>query len=162
MLPARMTRLLKIAFAVPLVLVVTGCGEKGIELAEDDPLHSAAVTFQQRCAGCHSLSTVGSEGSAIKANSRERKDGPNFNVRKEDYESVLYAIRNGGFSSGPMPQNIVVGEEAQLLACFVAKYSGGDVARSASPGAQAPADEQGGGNESASTDPAETGANCPD
>jgi mono/diheme cytochrome c family protein len=161
MLPARMTRRVLTAFAVPLALAFAGCGEKGIELSEDDPLHSAAVTFQQRCAGCHTLGAVGSDGSAVKANSRERKDGPNFNVRQEDYESVLYAIRNGGFSSGPMPQNIVVGEEAQLLACFVAKYSGRDVERSASPGAQAPADESGGGDESASTDPAETGANCP-
>jgi mono/diheme cytochrome c family protein len=161
MLPARMTRLLLIAFAVPLALLAAGCGEKSIALSEDDPLHGAAVTFQQRCAGCHTLKTVGSEGSAIKANSRERKDGPNFNVRKEDYQSVLYAIRNGGFSSGPMPQNIVVGEEAEAVACFVAKYSGNEVSRSASPGAQKPTDEQGGGDEATSQSPAETGANCP-
>ena len=44
---------------------------------------------------------------------QERKDGPNFNQRKEQYEDVLYAIQNGGFSSGPMPQNIVVGDEAE-------------------------------------------------
>jgi hypothetical protein len=37
---------------------------------------------------------------------------------------VLFAIRNGGFSSGPMPQDIVVGEEAEKVADFVAKYSG--------------------------------------
>ena len=36
---------------------------------------------------------------------------------------ALYAIRNGGFSSGPMPQNIVVGEEAEAVAEFLAKYS---------------------------------------
>ena len=38
---------------------------------------------------------------------------------------MLYAIRNGGFSSSPMPQNIVTGEDAQKVAEFVAKYSGG-------------------------------------
>jgi hypothetical protein len=54
----------------------------------------------------------------------ERKDGPNFNQRKESVEDVLYAIRNGGFSSGPMPQNIVVGPVAQKVAEFVARYSG--------------------------------------
>jgi hypothetical protein len=37
---------------------------------------------------------------------------------------VLFAIRNGGFSSQPMPQNIVTGEEAQKVAEFVAEYSG--------------------------------------
>ncbi len=29
---------------------------------------------------------------------------------------MLYAIENGGFSSGPMPQNIVTGEDAQKIA----------------------------------------------
>ena len=38
---------------------------------------------------------------------------------------MLYAIRNGGFSSGPMPQNILTGEDAQKVAEFVAEYSGG-------------------------------------
>ena len=56
---------------------------------------------------------------------RELKDGPNFNERTETEEEVLYAIRNGGFSSGPMPQNIVTGEEAEAVAAFVAEYSGG-------------------------------------
>ena len=37
---------------------------------------------------------------------------------------MLYAIENGGFSSGPMPQNILTGEEAQKVAEFVAEYSG--------------------------------------
>ena len=37
---------------------------------------------------------------------------------------MLYAIENGGFSSGPMPQNIVTGEDAQKIAAFIAKYSG--------------------------------------
>ena len=39
---------------------------------------------------------------------------------------MLYAIENGGFSSGPMPQNIVTGEDAQKIAAFIAKYSGPD------------------------------------
>ncbi len=58
------------------------------------------------------------------ANKREYKDGPNFDERKEDYASVLYAIRNGGYSSGPMPQNIVVGKEAEAVARFVAEELG--------------------------------------
>ena len=55
---------------------------------------------------------------------REYKDGPNFDQRVETKNCVLYAIRNGGFSSGPMPQNIVTGEQADQLADFLAKYSG--------------------------------------
>ena len=37
---------------------------------------------------------------------------------------MLYAIRNGGFSGAIMPENIVVGEDAQAVAEFLAKYSG--------------------------------------
>ena len=37
---------------------------------------------------------------------------------------MLYAIRNGGFSGAIMPQNIVVGDDAQEVAQFLAKYSG--------------------------------------
>jgi hypothetical protein len=50
--------------------------------------------------------------------------GPNFNIRKENVEQALYAIRNGGFSGAIMPQNIVVGGEAQAVAAFLEKYSG--------------------------------------
>jgi len=33
-------------------------------------------------------------------------------------------LHNGGFSGAIMPQNIVVGQEAQEVAQFLAKYSG--------------------------------------
>ena len=113
------------AVLAPLALMVAGCGEQGIQIAESDPANlEGAQIFHDRCAGCHTLSTAGAEGSSTRVNDREYKDGPNFDQRKEDYEQILYAIRNGGFSSGPMPQNIVVGEEAEKVARFVEKYSG--------------------------------------
>jgi hypothetical protein len=55
----------------------------------------------------------------------ERTNGPNFNVRKESRDDVLFAIRNGGFSGAIMPANIVVGDEAEKVADFLAAYSGG-------------------------------------
>jgi mono/diheme cytochrome c family protein len=105
-------------------LAFAACGEEGIGLAQDDPNYEGAQIFNGNCAGCHTLDIAGAQGSATDVGSRERKDGPNFNERKEDKESVLYAIRNGGFSSSPMPQNLVTGEEAERVADFVAKYSG--------------------------------------
>ena len=54
----------------------------------------------------------------------ERTNGPNFNVRKESRDDVLFAIRNGGFSGGIMPANIVVGADAQAVADFLSQYSG--------------------------------------
>ncbi len=53
--------------------------------------------------------------------------GPNLNQRKETVGSVLYAIRNGGYSGAVMPQNILVGKEAEKVARFVARYAGTDV-----------------------------------
>jgi mono/diheme cytochrome c family protein len=161
-MPRWSLRRLLIALAVPCALVASGCGQNDVKLADNDPLYASAEVFTQRCGGCHTLDVAGTEGSAIKANSKERKDGPNFDTRKEDYQSVLYAIRNGGFSSGPMPQNIVVGEQAQMMACFITKYAGTKRKITASPGKQPATGFQAPGvAEGSSTDPAETGANCP-
>ena len=105
-------------------LALAGCGTASIELSKSDPDYEGAALFVEHCSGCHSFSAAGTEGSASKVSSRENKDGPNFDQRKESADDVLYAIENGGFSSGPMPQNIVVGEEAEKVADFLAKYSG--------------------------------------
>jgi mono/diheme cytochrome c family protein len=125
----------------PLVLLalaatsagLVACGSEEPQLSKSDPNDKGQELFVQRCSGCHTLQVAGTQGSAVQANKREYKDGPNFDQRKEDREQVLYAIRNGGFSSGPMPQNIVVGEDAEAVADFIAKYSGKDRTTTASP-----------------------------
>lgn len=124
MLAAVMPRRLAVAAVLAVAAFATACGEEGIQLASDDPNYEGAKIFQQHCSGCHTIAAAGTEGSAVNPNNREYKDGPNFDQRKETVDNVLYAIENGGFSSGPMPQDIVVGEDAQKVAEFVAKYSG--------------------------------------
>jgi mono/diheme cytochrome c family protein len=128
-----MPRRLLVALAVAGSAFIAACGEEGIDLAKSNPDYAGAKLFQQRCSGCHTLGAAGTEGSATNPNDREYKDGPNFNQRKETKEGVLYAIRNGGFSSGPMPQDIVVGENAERVADFVAKYSGSEASQAPSP-----------------------------
>jgi mono/diheme cytochrome c family protein len=120
-------RLLALAVAAA-ALGAGACGEQGVEVAKSDPNYEGAQIFQQRCSGCHTLDVAGTQGSTTDPNDREYVDGPNFDTRQEKVDQVLYAIRNGGFSSGPMPQDIVVGENAQKVAEFVAKYSGKDAA----------------------------------
>jgi mono/diheme cytochrome c family protein len=115
---------------VASALAVGACGEHGVQLTESNPDYQGAELFVENCGGCHTLSAAGTEGSATKIHSRERKDGPNFNQRKEHVEDVLYAIRNGGFSSSLMPQNLLTGPDAQKVAEFVAKYSGSQAASS--------------------------------
>ena len=121
---------------VPVLLVVAACGsmtacgrDNQVAVAsntqDSELIKRGSDIFAQKCQGCHTMDIVGAEGSAYEIRDRERVDGPNFNVRAETVENVLYAIRNGGYSGAIMPENIVVGEEARAVAEFLAKYSGG-------------------------------------
>jgi len=100
------------------------CGSQGISIAKTSPYYRGAVLFRDHCSGCHTLSVVGAEGSATSIANRVKTNGPNFNIRKENVAQVLYAIRNGGFSGAIMPENVVVGPNAQSVAEFLAAYSG--------------------------------------
>jgi mono/diheme cytochrome c family protein len=117
-------RVLIAVFAIAAAGSLSACGSQGISVAKNDSTYRGAQLFSERCSGCHTLDKVGAQGSATKVRDRERVDGPNFNVRKEQVDQVLYAIRNGGFSGAIMPENIVVGKDAQAVAEFLAKYSG--------------------------------------
>ena len=105
-------------------VLLGACGSQEIKVAKTSPYHKGAVLFLDHCSGCHTLSAVGAEGSATSISNRLRTNGPNFNFRKENVEQVLYAIRNGGFSGAIMPENIVLGDDAQEVAAFLAEYSG--------------------------------------
>ena len=109
--------------------VLAGCGG-GYDVAKDDPHYEGAVLFNERCSGCHSLDAANSYGSKPEGEiaGGERTNGPNFNVRKESRDDVLFAIRNGGFSGAIMPANIVVGQDAEAVADFLAEYSGKEAA----------------------------------
>jgi mono/diheme cytochrome c family protein len=100
------------------------CGSQGIQVAKTSPYYRGAVLFRDHCSGCHTLAVVGAQGSATSISNRVKTNGPNFNFRKENVEQALYAIRNGGFSGAIMPENVLVGEDAQAVAAFLSKYSG--------------------------------------
>ena len=105
-------------------VIAAACGTQGIQVSRSSQYYRGAVLFRDHCSGCHTLSVVGAQGSATSIKNRVRTNGPNFNIRKENPEQVLYAIRNGGFSGAIMPENIVLGEDAQAVANFLAAYSG--------------------------------------
>jgi mono/diheme cytochrome c family protein len=116
-------------------LTACGFGEEGISVSKSDPNYDGAVLFATHCSGCHTLSAAGTQGSG---NRGERTQGPNLNQRTETYEDALFAVQNGGFSGAIMPQNIVVGHEAEAVARFVAKYAGEDGESSPRPGETSP------------------------
>ena len=106
--------------------LTAGCGGE-IEVPEDErTARRGAELFNERCSGCHSLDAANAHGSKPEGQIEpgERTDGPDFNVRQESRDDVLFAIRNGGFSGQIMPANIVVGEDAEAVADFLAEYSG--------------------------------------
>jgi mono/diheme cytochrome c family protein len=117
----RARRLLLLAAASAVSIALAGCGSEGISSPPNE--RTGAEIFVEHCSGCHTLQAAGTQGSATDVRTREYKDGPNFDQRHETVNCVLYAIRNGGFSGGPMPQNIVTGDEAQAVAEYVAENS---------------------------------------
>lgn len=118
-----LSRPLVLPLAVAALGGFAGCGG---EIEAEGPDRAGATLFNERCSGCHTLDSANSYGSKPEGQlaGGERTNGPNFNVRKVDREDALFAIRNGGFSGAIMPANIVVGEDADKVAEFLAEYSG--------------------------------------
>ena len=121
-------RLTALVLAAGSAVLLSACGSQQIELREgaNANIERGAVLFAERCSGCHTMDSAAAEGSATSINDRERVDGPNFNTRCETRDNVLYAIRNGGYSGAIMPENIVVGRDAEDVADFLAEYAGVD------------------------------------
>jgi mono/diheme cytochrome c family protein len=116
--------------AVAVAVGATACGTEDIELQSQDrqnaQIENGAHLFAERCSGCHTLDAAGARGSKPEGNpaSGELTNGPNFNVRRETRDDVLFAIRNGGFSGAIMPANVAVGQDADDIAAFLSKYAG--------------------------------------
>jgi len=119
----RAVAITSVAIAVAFSLSACGFGEKGITVSKDSPDYQGAQLFAENCGGCHTLTPAGTLGTG---NRGTRVQGPNLDQRVETIDSALHAIQNGGFSGAIMPQNIVVGLEAEKVARFVANYAGAD------------------------------------
>jgi len=106
-------------------LALGACGSQGIDRREDEPLPSRRGVVPRPLLGLATRCRWSARrGSASSIKNRVPTNGPNFNIRKENPEQVLYAIENGGFSGAIMPENIVVGDDAKSIASFLSHYSG--------------------------------------
>jgi mono/diheme cytochrome c family protein len=137
-------KIASIGLAAAVALGATACGSRNLDLDKQDQanagssIHQGAQLFQERCSGCHTINSAGAQGSKPTNDNGggERTNGPNFNIRKENRDDILFAIRNGGFSGAIMPANIVVGNDAQHVADFLSKYAGrggSDVSENTTP-----------------------------
>ena len=126
----RMTtrKIASLALAGALAVGASACGTENVDLDNNEQANvsNGAELFQERCSGCHTIDSAGARGSKPEKErgAGERTNGPNFNVRRETREDVLYAIRNGGFSGAIMPANIAVGSDAEDIAAYLSKYAG--------------------------------------
>ena len=77
----------------------------------DQPLSAAEEhgreLFVENCGSCHTLDAAGTQGSI----------GPNLDEAQADEAEVLSKIEEG---PGPMPSNLVSGQDANDVAAFVA------------------------------------------
>jgi mono/diheme cytochrome c family protein len=123
-------KIASLALAASLAVGLTACGTRNVNLDKQDQTNASvkngANLFAERCSGCHTINSAGARGSkpTKQRTGGERTNGPNFNVRKEVKDDILYAIRNGGFSGAIMPANIVVGSDANDVANYLSKYAG--------------------------------------
>ena len=113
-----------LAAALVAGALLTGCEQEKIDV--DSANETGAQLFNERCSGCHTLSAASAQGSKPEGqvSGGERTNGPNFDTRHVVKDDALFAIRNGGFSGAIMPANIVVGDDAQKVAEFLAAYAG--------------------------------------
>jgi mono/diheme cytochrome c family protein len=107
-------RLLVPIAIVSSAVVLAACGTEDVSVTgSDSDSEAGAQIFAAHCAGCHTLTPAGTQGSGNRA---LRVQGPNLDQRAIDYKDALFAIHNGGASGAVMPQNIVTGADADKVA----------------------------------------------
>jgi mono/diheme cytochrome c family protein len=139
---------------IPITIVaaaaaLAACGTESISVSEGgSDAEAGAQIFAANCAGCHTLTPAGTQGSGNRA---LRVQGPNLDQRAVAYDDALFAIHNGGASGAVMPQNIVTGEDAKKVAEFIDQYSGTQVEDSPRPSASSGSSSSSGSSGSTSS-----------
>jgi mono/diheme cytochrome c family protein len=109
-----------VGIAVPALVIVgreESVGSSGsLATADLDPdLEQGKETFLETCSSCHTLEAANARGVT----------GPDLDeLAPLDEERVLNAIETGGTGEGRMPAMLLEGEDAQLVAAYVARVAG--------------------------------------
>jgi len=107
-----------------LLLPYWAISKEGEESASPEKVASsdqeAKQLFQTNCGACHTLARAGTDGIV----------GPNLDdllgggTPEANEARVASAIQKGGTGQGKMPAGILQGEDAELVANFVARVAG--------------------------------------
>jgi mono/diheme cytochrome c family protein len=106
--------------AVPAAVIASrGASEGAVGPLRTEKLSTADKDgkdlFIQTCKSCHTLAAVGAKGVT----------GPNLDeLGGVDRQRVLHAIKIGGTGDGRMPPGLLSGQDADLVASYVAKVAG--------------------------------------
>jgi mono/diheme cytochrome c family protein len=109
-----------LGIAVPAIVIVgreESVGASGsLSTAEADAdLEEGKTLFLQNCSSCHSLDAANARGVT----------GPDLDeLAPLDEERVLSAIETGGTGENRMPAGLLDGENADLVAAYVAEVAG--------------------------------------
>ena len=107
---------------------VAACGEEGISVQLTDEQRSRRDLRSSAARAATRSAWPARRAPTTNVRTREYKDGPNFDQRKVTANCALYAIRNGGFSSGPdAAEHRRRATRPSSWPQFLAKNSGTDV-----------------------------------
>jgi mono/diheme cytochrome c family protein len=110
--PSRITLLLAALVACSLgAAACSGSGSGARKADEPVDLDKGRQLFQTNCRVCHALADAKAAGTF----------GPDLDLLQPDAERVREQIDEGG---GGMPQDIIEGEDADLVAQYVAEVAG--------------------------------------
>ncbi len=96
--------------------VPSGAGTYTVDSSEQ--LREGRQIFRETCASCHTLTAAGARGSY----------GPNLDAMGLDADGsdkrIEKAIKDGGASGMQMPKDLLEGEDAKLVAEYIAAVAG--------------------------------------
>jgi mono/diheme cytochrome c family protein len=120
-----------------------GCGQTGVASSSGD-ISQGKQLFVQRCGGCHRLADAGTQGAQ-----GPDLDGAFYAARQQKFK--LTTIRQVVYdqiyhAAPPMPQKLVTGADAALVAAYVASVAGsGSAKEGAAPTMTNTTESSGGG-----------------
>jgi cbb3-type cytochrome c oxidase subunit III len=119
---------------VGVALLLAACGTGGLASANGDQQNGRTL-FQQKCAGCHALQSVGSTATIgpnlDDAFAQARADGfKESAIRNIVHDQIRFpgqystAAKDPDYLTANMPANLVKGQDADDVAAFVAANAG--------------------------------------